>query len=189
MQKSVWILSTLMSGVLLSPLASAQNADPLPNYTYAGLAIEDNDDFRDADTGFKIDGSYELQQQYFVSGYYRNLDSDGIDSNSDYDSFNVTGGRYFVLQNGFVVDAGVRLGHVDYGDSTNFWGAEANVRKRLGMFEVYGGASWVDYTSAGSDTQYKLGGRAFVTPALAFGVEANDSEFGDALALTAQYNW
>lgn len=188
---SVSTLSGAIFGTLLGNQAMAQSQDPLPHYTYVGLGVEDNDDYRGADTGIRIDGSYELQNRYFLSGYYRNFDVDAFDRSDSLSSFAAQFGRYFTLDHGFRIDVSGRVGHVDYGNGdTNLWGVSSNIRKRLGgMFEVHGGLAWVDYTSGGSDLQRNVGGRAYITPDFAVGIDLSDSEFGDTWMVTARYNF
>jgi len=180
-------LALVAGGALFSANAAAEQQ---PDYTYIGLSAEDNNDYPGADTGLRLDLSYELQDRYFVGGYFRSLGNDGFNNNNDFYSFAVEGGRYFGLADGLTADITGKVGRVDYDiDHSNFYGVAGNLRQRIGMFEVHGGIGWVDYTSAGSDTQYVIGGRAFITPDLAVGVDYNESEFGDGWMLTARYHW
>ncbi|RUO65086.1 hypothetical protein SAMN06297229_1557 [Pseudidiomarina planktonica] len=173
--------TTAFSGTVL--------AEQQPDFNYIGVAAENNNEYSGSDTGLRFEASYELQDRYFLSGYYRTLGNNGF-SNDDFNSFAVKGGRYFGLADGLTADFSVKAGNVDYDvDDSNFYGIEANLRQRIGMFEVHGGLGWVDYTDGGTDTQYIVGGRAFITPALAIGVDFNDSEFGEGWLLTARYHW
>lgn len=190
-------LGTLaLCGTGFASSAFAQNTDQVrsPSYNFVGLAAEDAD-VAGADTGFKLDGSFELSNRYFISGYGRFLDADGIGVD-DPTSFAVEGGRYFGLGNGLVADFKGRLGNVDFGAAdSNFYGVQANLRQRLHMFnlnmiEVNAGVGFTRYTGF-DDTEFEhsYGARAYVTPALAVGVDYVDSEFGDSWMLTGRYAW
>lgn len=152
-------------------------------YNYVGAAVADHD----GGDSILLEGSYEFKSPYFVSGYYRNFDNDFGSSN---DVIAAKLGRYFWLSQGLTADAGLRMGHVDFGQNdTGFWGVEANLRQRIEQFEFYGGLGWVDYFDAGSDNQYQFGVNYYINSDVSVGVGYQDSEFGDGVRLRGSYHF
>ena len=147
--------------------------------------------FHDHDGGgdsVVIEGSYTFNNPWFVSGYLRDGDDGPFGDGRDAQGLKV--GRYMWLNHNLVADFSGKLGHVDFGGPDSaYWGVEGNLRTRIDRFELFAGLGWVDYTDAGSDSQYQFGTRFYVTPQFAVGARYQDSEFGDGLRLEASYHF
>lgn len=154
-------------------------------YNFLSAGVADHDDAGDS---IIIEGSYEFNSPWFVSGYL--LDGDDGPFGNDRNAQGLKVGRYIWLNNNLVADFSGRLGRVDFGQvDTGYWGVEGNLRTRIDRFEIYGGLGWVDYTDAGSDSQYQMGTRFYITPEFAVGARYQDSDFGDGLRIEASYHF
>ncbi|PWW14519.1 MULTISPECIES: hypothetical protein [Pseudidiomarina] len=184
------MLSMVATGAVMASSASfaqssndAQTSPRYSAYNYGSIGITNHD----GGDSIIAQGSYEFSSPYYVSGYYRNFDSDTAGSN---DAFGIKLARYFWLSQGLTADLGVRAGNVDWGPvDSSFWGVEGILRQRIDQFEVYAGAGWVDYSDAGTDNQYQVGVNYYLQNNLSVGVGYQDDEFGDGLRLRASYHF
>jgi hypothetical protein len=153
------------------------------NFISAGVADHDGDD-----DSLIIEGSYQFNSPWFISGYLRDGDDGPFGNGRDAQGLKL--GRHVWLSDNVVADFSGRLGNVDFGpEDSAYWGVEGNLRTRIDRFEIYAGLGWVDYTDAGSDNQYQFGTRFYVTPEFAVGARYQDSEFGDGIRLEASYHF
>ncbi|CAB0150320.1 hypothetical protein PSI9734_00872 [Pseudidiomarina piscicola] len=189
----VMSLSLVLTGMIAVTPAIAQSQDNTPfeapktrpAFNFLSVGVADHDDSGDS---LVVEGSYEFNSPWFISGYLRDGD-DGPFGNGR-DAQGLKFGRYVWLNHNLVADFSGRFGHVDFGQADSaYWGVEGNLRTRIDRFELYAGLGWVDYTDAGSDNQYQLGGRFYITPEFAVGARYQDSEFGDGLRLEASYHF
>lgn len=186
--RSILFTAVLASGVLLTTTATAQQqsqqqARGYAAYNHLSIGIDDHD----GGESIVVEGAYEFNSPYYVSGYYRNYDNDGSGSG---DALNLKLARYFWLSSGLTADAGVRVGQVDFGPvDSNFWGLEANLRQRIKQFEFYGGLGWIDYSDAGSDNQYQIGVNYYLDSRTSVGIGYQDSEYGDGIRFRGSYHF
>lgn len=153
------------------------------NFLSAGVADHDG-----GGDSIIVEGSYQFNSPWFISGYLRDGDDGPFGDGRDAQGLKF--GRYVWLSDNLVADFSGRLGQVDFGpEDSGFWGVEGNLRTRIDRFEIYGGLGWVDYTDAGSDNQYQFGTRFYITPEFAVGARYQDSEFGDGLRVEASYHF
>ncbi|MDN7136363.1 hypothetical protein [Pseudidiomarina terrestris] len=172
-------------------LAQSQDSSPFKapqtrqafNFISLGVADHDADD-----NSIILEGSYEFNAPWFVSGYLRDGDEGPFGDGRDAQGLKF--GRYLWLNHNLVADFSGRLGQVDFGpEDSAYWGVEGNLRTRIDRFELYAGLGWVDYMDAGSDSQYQFGSRFYLTPEFAVGARYQDSEFGDGLRIDVSYHF
>ncbi|KFZ28813.1 hypothetical protein IDAT_06315 [Pseudidiomarina atlantica] len=183
----------LVSGALTvaAPSFAQNNDDPFEApqtgqaFNYLSGGFHDHDGGGDS---VVIEGSYTFNNPWFVSGYLRDGDDGPFGDGRDAQGIKL--GRYLWLNHNLVADFSGKLGHVDFGGADSaYWGVEGNLRTRIDRFEIYGGLGWVDYTDAGSDSQYQFGTRFYISPQFAVGARYQDSEFGDGLRIEASYHF
>ncbi|RUO60621.1 hypothetical protein CWI71_07100 [Pseudidiomarina insulisalsae] len=172
-------------------LAHTQNQSPFESpqtqraFNFLSAGIADHDHGADS---IIIEGSYQFSSPWFVSAYVRDGDDGPFGNGRDAQGLKL--GRYLWLSDTVIADFSGRVGNVDFGvDDSGYWGVEGNLRTRIDRFELFAGLGWVDYTDAGSDSQYQFGTRFYVTPEFAVGARYQDSEFGDGLRIEASYHF
>ncbi|RUO78921.1 hypothetical protein CWI84_10255 [Idiomarina tyrosinivorans] len=192
MKKTFVIASIFGLTALSANSAFAQQAPQSAgsSKTYAEFAIEDFDDIP-ADNGIRLQGSYDIGNDIFVSGYYRRADAD---NGSDPDSFAVSAGKYFSLGRGLAdglsLDLGATAGRVDFGAAdSSFYGVQANISQRIDMFEFHAGTRWIDYTDGDDDLQANIGARMMLNSQWSVGLDFAETELGDLWGINARYSF
>lgn len=182
--KPALLVSSLLIACAATDTAAQEKPRTQPAYNYASVSFADYD----GGDALTIEGGLEFNSPYFVSGHYRNIDSNATSGSRD--SFGLNLGRYFWLNSGLIADVQARVGRVDFGPlDSNYWGAEANLRQRVDQFEFYAGVGYLNYTDAGSDNIYQFGVNYFLNQNTSVGVGYQDSEYGDGVRLRASYHF
>ncbi|MGD2167678.1 MAG: hypothetical protein PVF63_06185 [Gammaproteobacteria bacterium] len=179
-------LSTVLASTLIIPsLASAEFSYTTIDAGF--IDVDFNPGLIDLDgDGYRIGGSYSLNNQFFVHGAWEDQSFDlGIDGHV----LELGGGYHYSFTSDldFVATASLVQAEVSAGglgvddDGIQIGGG---IRARLAdAFQIEAMLDWVDFDNGGSDTGVSLKGRYYFNDQLAIGLETDLDDDFDALTL------
>lgn len=184
MKKTIGLVLLLLHGTAFAQTGPA--SQPALSYTYAELRYVDLDD--NGGDGFRINGSYDLGNNWLIVGGITTLD---FNNNVDADIFEIGAGYVWHYSDQFDLVSTARLVRSDTNvpgggfDDTGF-ALSSGVRGFLApQFELRGFVNYVDVND--SDTFLELAGDYHFTPQISAGLSIEFAGDSDLFSIGARW--
>lgn len=182
MRKFVALGALAAMAVGASTTAAAQSASGF-SYNLIEGAIISGDDY----DGFGVNGSFSVAPEFHVLG---SIDSVELDGGADGSLLSAGLGYNRAINNvlDIVATGSLKRAKFDGVDGEIGFGLGVGLRGRLfDQLELHGGLEYVDIYD--SDTTLRIGGRYYVTPNFAAGLDLSDDDSGSALRFAVRYDF
>ena len=197
-------LKKIAAVAALSAVFSGFAAAETPSYDYVQLGYSAGE-YADLEVfdlgGFEVEGSYEIGNNLFVTGKYRDADDSAQGFTFDETYWQAGIGYRFNYRSDLVFDARLYYNQVDFDlhDSEDYLSADANFFSVAGNaryqvledVEVYGGVEWQRWPEGGYQTGIRGGVQYAFGKSNEFAVGIEYSHFSDSewCKLFARYSF
>lgn len=179
--------------MLISPAAQAEEISY--NFLDAGYVRVDIDDFSEDADGFLLRGSFEVTENIFLFGGYRDLGADVGGFDIDVSDFNLGVGYAWPVGN-----ASSLYGKLSYvsAEADSFgvsvddtgYGLALGLRSRpTTNVELEGYVDYVDLSDLGDETSFGAAARFFVTPQFALAAEVLFGDESTSYGAGLRWHW